>query len=664
MSSFGTSFEETLNTTINKDSSAIDIGSLGSIKYSNLDDNTNNNVNNHIKVVCRIRPENEFEYHHDRSTGIPFITPTSQTVTLNIKDCANQFTLDKVFDQNSSQLDVYNYVAAEIVDDFISGFNGCLLAYGQTGSGKSYTMLGRQNDIEMGLIPRISQDIFDRLNHSSSNMEYTVSVSFLEIHKEQIKDLINVNNGESSTQKFSIHEDKVRGIHIKDLANAFISTHEELYQILISGLQSRSTIATSMNSESSRSHAIFQIRLNQKHLNTGVTKSSQLFLVDLAGSEKVIKSNAVGQTLEEAKKINSSLSALGNVINALTDPKSTHVPYRDSKLTRILQEAIGGNSRTSLIINCSPSILNEQETLNSLRFGARAKTIKNSAHINTELSPSSLRLKINQLEQINQQNQSYIKELEAELNSWREGSTTTVYIPNNTNSTHTTPSKEFKSRLPQLTTSPNGNKHLHEELSRKDKKINELENEILNMKMDNLRASHNGESKLFSLQNSLHKISEKLNDVELVNINLKKHLLISEKIIESRDSKINQLKSTLDEQQRMIINEASGFKNKLQELRSVIDKHHMNEIIENKENSLQTSEDTIKLNTETNNFSDFKLKNDILSEIGSTIITPKRLSIISTQSPNRSERSSQSIDSPKSGLNLHIIKPVRGGLNI
>ena len=163
-----------------------------------------------------------------------------------------------------------------------------------------------------------------------------------------------------------------------------------------------------MNQESSRSHSIFMIVVSQKNITTGSQKSGQLFLVDLAGSEKVGKTGASGQVLEEAKKINKSLSALGMVINSLTDGKSTHIPYRDSKLTRILQESLGGNSRTSLIVNCSPSLYNDQETISTLRFGVRAKTIKNKAKINSELSPLELR-------QMLKKSQAYTSKLEAEL---------------------------------------------------------------------------------------------------------------------------------------------------------------------------------------------------------------------------------------------------------
>jgi len=176
-----------------------------------------------------------------------------------------------------------------------------------------------------------------------------------------------------------------------------------------------------MNAESSRSHSIFVLTISQKNIETGSIRSGQLFLVDLAGSEKVGKTGATGQTLEEAKKINKSLSALGNVINSLTDGTSRHIPYRDSKLTRILQESLGGNSRTTLIINCSPSSFNDAETLSTLRFGVRAKTIKNKARMNVELSPAELKALLKEAKGRVVLFQEYVGELEGELSLWRGG---------------------------------------------------------------------------------------------------------------------------------------------------------------------------------------------------------------------------------------------------
>ena len=176
-----------------------------------------------------------------------------------------------------------------------------------------------------------------------------------------------------------------------------------------------------MNTESSRSHSLVQFTVQQRNTETGSSKTGRLYLVDLAGSEKVGKTGASGQTLEEAKKINKSLSALGMVINALTDGKSSHVPYRDSKLTRILQESLGGNSRTTLIVNCSPCAYNAEETLSTLRFGVRAKSIRNNARVNAELSPSELREMLRQAQAQAARYKAQSARLSSELTAWRAG---------------------------------------------------------------------------------------------------------------------------------------------------------------------------------------------------------------------------------------------------
>jgi kinesin family member 5 len=200
-----------------------------------------------------------------------------------------------------------------------------------------------------------------------------------------------------------------------------VSSVQEVYEVMRRGGNSRAVASTNMNQESSRSHSIFVITITQKNVETGSAKSGQLFLVDLAGSEKVGKTGASGQTLEEAKKINKSLSALGMVINNLTDGKSSHIPYRDSKLTRILQESLGGNSRTTLIINCSPSSYNDAETLSTLRFGMRAKAIKNKAKINAEISPAELKALLKKAQSQVTTFENYVQTLEGEVQQWRSG---------------------------------------------------------------------------------------------------------------------------------------------------------------------------------------------------------------------------------------------------
>lgn len=336
------------------------------------------------------------------------------------KDAAGAFTFDRVFDSESRQSDVFDFSIRSTVDDILNGYNGTVFAYGQTGAGKSYTMMGSDIDDAdgKGIIPRIIEQIFSSIMSSPGNIEYTVRVSYMEIYMERIRDLLQPHN-----DNLPVHEEKSRGVYVKGLLEIYVSSVHEVFEVMRRGGAARAVAATNMNQESSRSHSIFVVTITQKNVETGSAKSGQLFLVDLAGSEKVGKTGASGQTLEEAKKINKSLSALGMVINSLTDGKSTHIPYRDSKLTRILQESLGGNSRTTLIINCSPSSYNAEETLSTLRFGVRAKAIKNKAKINAELSPAELKALLRKAQNQATSYESYIGSLESEVQQWRGGET-------------------------------------------------------------------------------------------------------------------------------------------------------------------------------------------------------------------------------------------------
>uniref|UniRef100_A0A1D1YRB6 Kinesin-like protein n=1 Tax=Anthurium amnicola TaxID=1678845 RepID=A0A1D1YRB6_9ARAE len=379
-----------------------------------MSDNRNN-----IRVVCRFRPQNSREI---REGGVPIIKydeDNVDTCRMEGKEFQGNFTFDRIFPPETQQKFLFDESIKPIVDDVIGGYNGTVFAYGQTGSGKTHTMMGdMDNDEFKGLIPRIVEQIFHSIISSPSTMEYTVKVSYMEIYMEKIRDLLNPQN-----DNLPIHEEKNRGVYVKGLLEVYVSSVQEVYEVMKRGGNARIVAYTNMNAESSRSHSIFVITVNQKNLNDGSVKSGKLSLVDLAGSEKVGKTGASGQTLEEAKKINKSLSALGMVINALTDGKSTHIPYRDSKLTRILQESLGGNSRTTLIINCSPSSFNEAETLSTLRFGMRAKSIKNKAKINAELSPAELKALLKKAKSEAVSFQQYISALEGEVGIWRSGGT-------------------------------------------------------------------------------------------------------------------------------------------------------------------------------------------------------------------------------------------------
>jgi kinesin family protein 5 len=236
--------------------------------------------------------------------------------------------------------------------------------------------------------------VFDYISDTPDHIEFTVKVSMIEIYMERIRDLLNPKK-----VNLKIREDKSKGIYIEDVTESYVSDERDVYDFLKYGQNNRTTTTTNMNETSSRSHCLFMMTIHQNNLLEMHAKTGKLCLVDLAGSEKVAKTGAVGQVLEEAKEINKSLSALGNVINALTDSRGLmHIPYRDSKLTRILQESLGGNARTSLIINCSPSSYNENETISALRFGYRAKSIKNTPKINREYTAAQLQVLLEKAE--------------------------------------------------------------------------------------------------------------------------------------------------------------------------------------------------------------------------------------------------------------------------
>ncbi|KAL7316020.1 hypothetical protein PS15m_005169 [Mucor circinelloides] len=376
-------------------------------------------MSNNIKVVCRFRPQNSLEI---REGGVPIIDIDEEGTQLELKgkDFQGSFAFDKVFGMNTPQKDVFDYSIKTIVDDVTAGYNGTVFAYGQTGSGKTFTMMGADIDDEntRGIIPRIIGQIFDSIMAAPSNLEFTVKVSYMEIYMEKVRDLLN-----PSMDNLPIHEDKAHGVYVKGLLEVYVGSSEDVYEVMRNGSGNRVVASTNMNAESSRSHSIVVVTITQKNIDTGAAKSGKLYLVDLAGSEKVGKTGASGQTLEEAKKINKSLTALGMVINSLTDGKSSHVPYRDSKLTRILQESLGGNSRTTLIINCSPSSYNEAETLSTLRFGMRAKSIKNKAKVNADLSPAELKALLKKVKTETVTFKTYIAALEGEVSIWRSGNT-------------------------------------------------------------------------------------------------------------------------------------------------------------------------------------------------------------------------------------------------
>ncbi len=308
----------------------------------------------------------------------------------------------------TTQQEIYDYSSKELVESVLEGFNATIFAYGQTSSGKTYTMEGDLDNPEKeGIVPRMIRHVFHNILISNGDIEFIVKMSMIEIYMEKIHDLIDLNKS-----NLAIRETKEKEIYIEDLSEHYVSNEEDLLNLVKLGSENRTVHSTNMNQYSSRSHTIVILTIHQKNTKTLEAKKGKLYLVDLAGSEKISKTGSTGLTLEEGKIINKSLSTLGMVINALTDGKSSHIPYRESKLTRVLQESLGGNAKTCLIITCSPSQYNESETLSTLRFGTRAKKIKNKPKINKEYTVDELQKIIEDLTSKLEKANQRIKQLE------------------------------------------------------------------------------------------------------------------------------------------------------------------------------------------------------------------------------------------------------------
>ena len=375
--------------------------------------NTNNySYDDNLKVYIRVRPP----LMREKDSCLPFrsiasVSEDKSTISLieylgfefeealkqkELIDSPNHFlphpyTFDHIFDMDSSQEEVYQIAAVPAVESLVGGYNSTIFAYGQTGTGKTYTMEGFIYDYmspKKGLIPRAIEDIFKYIeNNLNSDTTFIIRVTYLQIYNESIDDLLKPEK-----KHLSIRESHKKGLYVEGLSEWAVRSPNDIYALLERGAQCRTKAYTNMNDVSSRSHAVFTIILEQMKICNGKKrfKTGKLNMVDLAGSERVKISGATGKQLDESRRINKSLSALGNVINALTDPKTKHIPYRDSKLTRLLQNSLGGNCKTSMIAMISPYDGSYNESISTLNFAKRAKSIRIKASVNEEVNQNAL----------------------------------------------------------------------------------------------------------------------------------------------------------------------------------------------------------------------------------------------------------------------------------
>lgn len=355
-----------------------------------------------VKVVVRCRPLSKQEIADGREKAVISYPKTKQIIGINPKknEEKKEFTFDYTYSDESTQEQIFNESALPILTSVMEGYNGTIFAYGQTGTGKTFTMEGGSSPTELGIIPRTISWIFDYIKQTT-NKQFLVQASFIEIYNEEVRDLLakNTNN------KLNVREKEQGVFYVEDCKKVKVESPQEMYKIVNKGRESRKTGATLMNPGSSRSHSILQIIVENSEVIDGETKykMGKLNLVDLAGSERQDKTGATGERLKEATKINLSLSILGNVISALVTGKGGFVPYRESKLTMLLSDSLGGNTKTVMIANIGPADYNYDESINTLWYAARAKKIKNKPIINEDPKDALLRSYQEEIENMKKQ---------------------------------------------------------------------------------------------------------------------------------------------------------------------------------------------------------------------------------------------------------------------
>ncbi|XP_076628115.1 kinesin-like protein Klp61F isoform X2 [Colletes latitarsis] len=487
----------------------------------------------HIQVFVRIRPISNLERTNKSTTIIEI--PSDKEIIIHERPkekYSKKFKFDNVFGPSSKQVDVYRAVVSPLLEQVLAGYNCTVFAYGQTGTGKTFTMEGIntnptlhwKSDSTAGMIPRSLSHIFDELQLLQAP-EHTIRVSFLELYNEELFDLLSANDDGS---KIRLYEDtsKKGAVIIHGLEEVTINSKSEIHKFLEMGLLRRQTAATLMNANSSRSHTVFSITVHMKE-NTidgeEVLKTGKLNLVDLAGSENIGRSGSIDKRAREAGCVNQSLLTLGRVITALVEG-APHIPYRESKLTRLLQESLGGRTKTSIIATVSPASINLEETLSTLDYAHRAKNITNRPEVNQKLSKKEF---------INQYT-AEIERLRRDLLATRDK--TGIYVPNeNYNEMQTLLSQQTK----EIEEKNNQIKALEKMMEDKEKIYNDLKVEILTQ-MEEL---HEVKVKLDGTTNALESTHQQL---KVVSQERDEHKYLLEKHVSTEQALLSQGQSLLN----------------------------------------------------------------------------------------------------------------------
>lgn len=340
-----------------------------------------------IKTYSRFRPRNKAEMLNNENPKEVIWILNNQTAEVEMPETKKKrkFTFDHIFPLDTTQPQVFDVLGTSIVENVLNGFHSTLFAYGQTGAGKTFSLVGKLDNPNLfGLMPRCASYILNRLEKNPEVVKWDLQLQACEIYLEQVRDILVKSN-----KTLNIRQKKNGETYIEGISQKTVKTTQEIFELMNTAFSNRAVASTNMNAESSRSHCAFCIFVNQEW-SDGQKKRARLYIIDLAGSERVAKTGAKGAVFEEAKAINSSLTALGNCINGLSTGKK-HVNFRDSKLTYLLKDSLKGNCKTALLVAMTMDDWNIDETVSTLRFAERAKQIKNKVKINRDYSPAELK---------------------------------------------------------------------------------------------------------------------------------------------------------------------------------------------------------------------------------------------------------------------------------